>query len=156
MEEHRIDPRHVSRAIALQQLFNHFYGDEGAEAFQNEDLLDVLGQDEFDDSLTVKIITGVKETAEKIDPIIQELAPAWPLPQIAPVDLTILRMGIWEAFIGQTTPARVVINETIELAKEFGGPNSSSFINGVLGSLLNNQDLQSKLTNNVIDGTGEE
>ena len=137
------DPRHTARAIALQQLFTKLIAE--AHPFATEDLLQILETAEYDQPLTEKLVAGVPETLSQIDPIIEELAPAWPIKQIAPVDLVILRMGIWEAFISRITPARVVINEAIELGKEFGGPSSSGFINGVLGALLNREDLQTKL-----------
>ena len=62
------------------------------------------------------------------------LAPDWPLDQIARIDREILRMGLWELNMAQDAPPKVVINECVELAKEFGGENSSKFVNGVLGT----------------------
>lgn len=132
MKQH--DPRHVSRALALQQLFPKRVD------IQPKVDLDLLLQEleatTYDRELFERIVSGVKDYQEQIDPVISDLAPAWPIEQIAPVDLTLLRMGIWEAFVGQITPTKVVINEMIELGKEFGGQNTSSFVNGVLGSLL--------------------
>ena len=79
-----------------------------------------------------------KEIIEKtteIDQIITENAPKWPLDKINKVDLSILRCAFWE-LIFQETPPKVVIDEAIELAKEFGTESSSSFINGVIGSAV--------------------
>lgn len=133
-EEVTLDPRHVARAIALQQLFNHLFPD--TNAFEDNDLLEVLEVEDYDRDLCAQIVEGVQTSQEEIDPYITQFAPSWPIDQIAPIDLLILRMGIWEGFISKITPAKVVINECIELAKEFGGENSSSFINGVLGNLF--------------------
>lgn len=141
-----VDPRHVSRAIALQQLFSEFFAQK--EPIEIEELLAELEVEEYDINLYKKLRAGVLESYQTIDPVIQKLAPAWPLNQIAPVDLIIIRMGIWEAFVSGTTPDKVVINEMIELAKEFGGETSPSFVNGVLGKLINNPDLQSELKQN--------
>ena len=155
------DPRHTARAIALQQLFTKLIA--VATPFADEDLLQILETTEFDKALLDKLVEGVPATLSQIDPVIEVLAPAWPIKQIAPVDLIILRMGIWEAFVSRLTPGRAVINEAIELAKEFGGPSSSGFINGVLGALLNRDDLQTQLNpdyqpettpTNEADGTG--
>lgn len=138
-----IDPRHVARALALQNLFTELIAKQ--DVVPVEDLLSELEVTNYDEGLMQKIIAGVKEHVERIDPVIKELAPAWPIEQIFPVDLLILRMGIWEGFVSLHTPAKVVINEMIELGKQFGGPNSSSFINGVLGSLISNDKLQEQL-----------
>ena len=148
------DPRHVARAIALQQLFTKLIAT--ATPFADEDLLEILETSAYDQPLAEKIVAGVPENLEQIDPVIEELAPAWPIKQIAPVDLIILRMGIWEGFVSLMTPERVVINEAIELAKEFGGPNSSGFINGVLGALLNREDIRVKLNPEALTRPVEE
>lgn len=132
--EETLDPRHVARAIALQQLFNHLFPE--TNTFAANDLLEVLEVEKYDTELCTQIVEGVKTSQTEIDPIITQFAPSWPIDQIAPIDLIILRMGIWEGFISKITPAKVVINECIELAKEFGGENSSSFVNGVLGNLF--------------------
>lgn len=133
-----IDPRHVARAIALQQLFTNLIPE--ATDFPADTLLEELGAAEYDAKLVAEIVAGVTEKLPEIDPIITKFAPEWPIEQIFNIDLIILRMGIWEAFLSKITPAKVVINECIELAKEFGGENSSSFINGVLGNILQQKE----------------
>ena len=79
---------------------------------------------------------GVIENLKKIDEIIQSYAYAWPISQIAYVDRNILRIAIFELLHHQETPSKVVINEAIEISKVFGSDNSSKFVNGVLGSVL--------------------
>lgn len=140
-----IDSRHVARAVALQQLFTNIpqtsETDPNQEVFQLADLGEILEAD-FDAALAEQIIAGVTDNQDRLDRIILKLAPDWPsVEQIAPVDLTILRMSIWEGFISKHTPERIVINEAIMLAQEFGGENSGAFINGVLGSLINRPEL---------------
>jgi N utilization substance protein B len=152
MDEVLLDPRHVSRALALQTLFTRWSDSSTGESMQAADLLDALEVSEYDPELFQAIIDSIEAHLEKIDSVISKLAPSWPIAQIAPVDLVILRIAIWEGFIGRLNPAKVVINEAIELGKEFGGINSSSFVNGVLGSLLKDEELQ-KL---VGDGTALE
>lgn len=142
-----LDLRHIARALALQELFTKLESPD--HTFDRTRLLEVLEVDDYDKELTDKIVEGVTSSLDKIDDVITLLAPTWPINQIAPVDLCILRQGIWEGFLSGTTPAKVVINECIELAKEFGGPNSSSFVNGVLGTLLSNKDLCKQLNPNI-------
>ena len=82
-----------------------------------------------------KIVKGVIDHMAEVDKIIVKAAPEWPLNQIANVDRNILRIGLYELLFADhdEVPPKVAINEAIELAKNYGGPNSSKFINGVLG-----------------------
>jgi N utilization substance protein B len=151
MDEVQLDPRHVSRALALQTLFNRWSDSSTGEIMQAPDLLEALEVSDYDHELFQAVVDGIEPHLTKIDSVISKLAPSWPIQQIAPVDLVTLRIAIWEGFIGKLNPAKVVINEAIELGKEFGGINSSSFVNGVLGSLLKNEELQRVLD----EGQGE-
>lgn len=87
-------------------------------------------------------VKNIWEKLDVIDPLIAKAAPEWPLDRINPTDLAILRLAIWELVIDKTTPLRVIIDESIELAKEFGSDNSPAFVNGVLGSLTKVMQLQ--------------
>ena len=81
-------------------------------------------------------MTGVVRYRDQLDDLIQKHAPAWPVAQIAVVDRNVLRMALFE-LSGQTdTPAKVAINEAVDLAKLFGSDSSSRFVNGVLGSAM--------------------
>jgi transcription antitermination protein NusB len=80
---------------------------------------------------------------KKIDTIIHKDAPKWPLDKINKVDLAILRCALWELLYQKNTPPKVVIDEAVEMAKEFGTETSSSFINGVLGTIINPKNDQS-------------
>lgn len=80
------------------------------------------------------LISGVLSKRQELDAIIQRLASAWPLDQMAAVDRTILRLGLFESqFQRDKVPLKVAINEAIELAKLYGGESSPRFVNGVLG-----------------------
>jgi N utilization substance protein B len=83
------------------------------------------------------LVNGVKDHKEVIDKIIEKTAPEWPLAQINILDRNILRLGIFELLFGskEDVPPKVAINESIELAKNFGGESSRKFINGVLGTV---------------------
>jgi len=92
-----------------------------------------LGEDQFARNL----VRGVMENKESLDQIIVKTAPEWPLEQINILDRNILRLGLFELIYGnkEEVPPKVAINESIELAKNFGGESSRKFINGVLGTV---------------------
>ena len=84
-----------------------------------------------------ELVDGVISHKDKLDSILEKAAPDWPIGQIAVVDRNILRLGLYELIFGnrKDVPAKVAINEAIELGKTFGGENSGRFINGVLGTV---------------------
>ena len=82
-----------------------------------------------------KIIEDVQKNKADIDALISRYAPQWPIEQITIIDRNILRIGIYELKFNNEVPPKVAINEAIELAKNFGGPASGRFINGVLGAI---------------------
>lgn len=110
-----LDPRHQRRIQLMQHLFAH--------SFQ------VNTPDNAE-------ITTILTNLPAIDQALGEAAPEWPIEKIAKIDLAILRLGIYELTVNRTEPEKVVIDEAIELAKEFGNEKSSSFVNGVLGTVL--------------------
>lgn len=135
----RNDPRHLSRTVALQKLFSmHFENTVDKDSIKESSIKKIAATSElgeFDEKLAQKIIEGVEKTTEELDKKIEEYAPQWPIEQIQSVDLEILRIALWEGFVGGITPPKVAIDEAIEIAKEFGGESSSKFVNGVLGSI---------------------
>lgn len=108
------DPRHLKRRNTVKALF--------AESFTPQTKQGGL----------VKKILSQKKT---IDKKIQGAAPIWPIEKLNKIDLAILRLAIYE-LKNKKTPPKVVIDEAVELAKEFGSENSPSFVNGVLGTIL--------------------
>lgn len=84
----------------------------------------------------------------EIDAVISKNAPKWPVDKINHVDLSILRCAIWELLFQKKTPTKVVIDEAVELAKEFGTDTSSAFVNGCLGTIIKdtNYELISRAT----------
>lgn len=79
---------------------------------------------------------GVQTYRTYLDSIVGELAPEWPIEQIAAIDRNVLRIAIYELLFEPDIPPKVAINEAVELAKMFGGESSPRFVNGVLGSLV--------------------
>jgi len=83
------------------------------------------------------LLKGTIERKHDLDLVIGKAAPEWPMERIAPVDRNVLRLGLYELLFSdrEKVPAKVAINEAIELAKSFGGENSGRFVNGVLGAV---------------------
>ncbi len=108
------DPRHQQRITKMQQLFSYSF-------YQTEDVKDIGA-----------IITELPH----IDAHISKAAPEWPLSKIAKIDLSILRLAVWELFYDKKNPAKVVIDEAVELGKSYGNEHSAKFINGVLGTII--------------------
>lgn len=136
--------RHLGRIIALQTL----YEQEIREACQDASFsLDEVLQRNIqrykhvveDVAFIERLTKEVTNRQTELDTLLQPIAPEWPIDQIARMDRLVLRIGAWELLHEDKIPDKVVINEAIELAKSFGGENSSKFINGVLGSLLKAQ-----------------
>jgi transcription antitermination factor NusB len=90
-----------------------------------------------DSSFVTEPTNNVLAKRPDLDKIIEKAAPDWPLDKISVVDRNVLRMGLYELLFAdrEEVPAKVAINEAIELAKTFGGENSGKFVNGVLGSV---------------------
>ncbi len=84
-----------------------------------------------------ELLRGTVERKDDLDMVIEKAAPEWPLERIALVDRNVLRLGLYELLFSdrEKVPAKVAINEAIELAKNFGGENSGRFVNGVLGAV---------------------
>lgn len=82
------------------------------------------------------VATEIVNNLEKIDKIIEGIAPEFPIDKINKIDLAVLRLGVYEMTVEKKEPPKVLIDESIELAKEFGGDSSPVFINGALGKLM--------------------
>lgn len=137
--------RHLGRIIALQTLYEEEFRRECNDtAFVLAEVLERnigrYAQMVDDRDFIVKLVKGVDAKQKDIDAILQPIAPEWPLDQIARMDRIVLRIGAYELLFGDNVPPKVVINEAVELAKAFGGDNSSKFVNGVLGTVLKQKD----------------
>jgi len=131
--------RHLSRSIVLQALFEwDFCGRK------NDTVSLIVDRDvkEFapgvsDASFIEELMKGIIAKQTELDDIIAKAAPEWPIDKISPVDRNVLRLGLYELLFADRAevPAKVAINEAIELAKTFGGDTSGRFVNGVLGAV---------------------
>lgn len=144
----RNEPKHLARLLAVQYLFTYFQNEKDDQShlfFEPNSLLGELEKNKYDTTLYESIIDGVLKFSKDIDLVIEKLAPAWPLDQINPINLIILRSAIWEGFIGEITPPKIVIDEAIELDKALSTVESSSFINGVLANIYSSEELKDNL-----------
>lgn len=107
------DPRHLRRRNAVKFLF--------AESFTHQKNIPEL-------------VLEIQKQTEVINKIIVESAPTWPIDKINKIDLAILHLAIYE-LKNEDTPPKVIIDEAVELAKEFGSESSGPFVNGVLGTI---------------------
>ncbi|HUW21755.1 MAG TPA: transcription antitermination factor NusB [Candidatus Bathyarchaeia archaeon] len=112
-----LDPRHIRREKAIKALF--------ASSFHQEA------------KTKNKIANQVLGSAKKIDEITSKIASEWPIGQINKVDLAILRLAIYELLVARKEPAKVIIDEAVELGKKYGSQSTAGFVNGVLGTILN-------------------
>ena len=114
----KADPRHKLRIATVKKLFEQSFRknidfDKGSEAEK------------------------ISASQKKIDTLVEKFAPSWPIEQILPMDLAILRLSIWElAFKEKKEPYKVIVDEAVEIAKEYGTETSGGFINGVLGAII--------------------
>lgn len=130
--------RHLGRMIVMQTLYQWDFGGK-----KDADLPNVLEYNlkefapEFEDRVFVEsMLKGVLKNRGEIDGMIVTYAPQWPLAQITVIDRNILRIGVYELKFASEIPAKVAINESIELAKTFGGESSGKFVNGVMGAIF--------------------
>ncbi len=131
--------RHLSRSIVLQSLFEWDFN-----TYNEENVSDALSRNiaEFapglnDSTFMADLLKNIIAKKPELDLIIEKAAPAWPIDRISVVDRNVLRIGLHELLFGDRSevPPKVAINESIELAKTFGGENSGKFVNGVLGAV---------------------
>lgn len=131
--------RHLSRSIVLQSLFEWDLNDIEQNAVREVLVRNIeeFAPNKTDTPFMEKLLGGVLSKQPELDLIIEKAAPEWPIDRISPVDRNILRLGLYELLFADRgeVPAKVAINEAIELAKQFGGENSSRFVNGVLGAV---------------------
>ena len=129
------------RCAALDALRRDLAGPEGSHAtISNATGSNATGSNatvsNADRAYAEALVQGLQQHREQLDRIIAETAPRWPLDQIAVVDLTILRIALYELLVNNAAvPTAAVINEAVELAKTYGADASSRFVNGVLGTV---------------------
>lgn len=111
-----LDPRHKKRQKIVEDLF----------------------KTQFHKQPIGRVARSVMEHQTLLDESIKKAAPEFPIDKINKTDLAILRLASYELLITKKEPPKVIVDEAIELAKEYGGENSPAFINGALGNIINN------------------
>jgi len=127
--------RHQSRMVAMQIIYEW-------SVKSKSDILAIARTniannpiEDVDEPFINQLLKGVSKHYAEIDKLVTTAAPEWPLEQIAVIDIAILRLSIYELLFCTDIPPKVAIDEAVELAKTYGGANSSKFINGVLGTV---------------------
>ena len=128
--------RRQARIYALQALYeldttNHTAADAIAHRLEDTSL------PPEGEAFLRQLVSGVVRFRDRLDALIQQYAPAWPVSQIAVIDRNVLRLALIELSTIPDTPPKVAINEAVDLAKLFGSDSSSRFVNGVLGAAMN-------------------
>ena len=132
--------RHILRTTIMQGLYELEFRDELTLPEIVERQMRAGGHPDEDPEYVQATIEGYLAHQKEIDKLIVKHAPEWPLEQIAAIDRSVLRLGIYEVLFSEQVPPKVAINEAVEIAKTFGGENSGSFINGVLGTIYRASD----------------
>ena len=125
--------RSSAREAAMQLIFEHIFGGTG-----DHDTLGAMIEytpNTRDDAYITRVTQGVYENQEQIDAHISDFLQDWTLERLARVDLSILRLAVYELLYCEDIPGAVTINEAVELARKFSTPEAGSFINGILGNL---------------------
>ncbi len=126
--------RRLAREVALKALFQIDLAQQPLESAMQF----AVGDDSLDASshqFAQELVLGVMENKSELDKVITEHAVGWTVRRMAVVDRNILRLGCYELVHSLSLPARVAINEAVELAKKYGNADSAKFINGVLGTV---------------------
>ena len=130
--------RHLARAIVMQILYQwDFRGKPSAAlpAIAHEVISEFgIGIEENEEYIMTSV-EHIIDNLEHIDATIAAYAAHWPIEQMSLVDRNILRIGVYELNLNDHVPAKVAINEAIELAKNYGGQSSGKFVNGILGAM---------------------
>lgn len=131
--------RHQARELALQVLFHMEYNQgDPAECF---DLISgSFGASRGSREFSRQLVLGVWEQKEKLDGLIRKASQHWRLERMTMVDRNVLRLALYEVLFLKDIPAKVSIDEAVELGKKFGTEESGSFINGILDSIYHKME----------------
>jgi len=133
-------PRTRARSVALQVLYEVDQSNHPINSILESRVSELPPIDPDLLEFSRSIINGVYPLINELDTQVSKYAPEWPVDQVAIIDRNILRIALWELLYCPETPLKVVINEAVELAKMYGSDSTPRFVNGVLGSLVENQN----------------
>ncbi|MBT3816878.1 MAG: transcription antitermination factor NusB [Candidatus Magasanikbacteria bacterium] len=135
--------RHLARSVVMQILYQwDFRGRPTAAlpAIIDQHLVDFGSGLEANSTYITDTVDAVVEKVDELDAEIAKFATNWPIEQMTLIDRNILRIGVYEMHHNKNIPMKVAINESIELAKNYGGPSSGKFINGILGAMCTEEE----------------
>lgn len=146
MSRKHTQSRRQGRATAVQVLFGSLFAplDRSPNTWQTLEHFIAIGHfsDPKANAFARDLVAGVLEHAQEIDRCIQNYSKNWRLERIAKVELTVLRLAVYEMLHHRDVPLKVAINEGIELSKTFGDPRSGRFVNGILDGIAREQTLR--------------
>ena len=148
--------RTTARAAAMQMIFEKISGGQGGEdtlkmvydelredGFPGVDHIEKNEPDDEDRDYITSALEGVLDHREEIDALIdQKTASGWNIERISLVNLTIMRLAVWEILYAKDVPGNVSIAEAMELTERFSDPEDKSFVNGILGTILREHEAQ--------------
>ena len=148
--------RHLARTMAMQCLFEWDFNEQSTAKLDEivEHITAEFARDFDDGGYLKQQVQGVIDHVKEIDESLAHFAPEWPIAEMTNADRNILRLAVYELKFDQTIPAKVAINEAIELGKTFSGKPAGKFINGVLGAVY--RDMLAKGEMKEIDKKREE
>jgi len=148
--------RHLARTMVMQSLFEWDFNDQ--EHTKIDQIVEHIKEEfapDFDDGGYLKRqVEGVLDHLTEIDEALAHFAPEWPIAEMTNADRNILRLAVYELKFDENIPAKVAINEAIELGKTFSGKPAGKFINGVLGAVY--RDMLAKGEMKDVDKKREE
>ena len=140
-EERMTEEKNMTRREIREQVFKmlfrvEFYNQEemSEQIALCED--DACSWKEKDKTYIFEKVEKISEKLEEIDAKINEVSEGWKTGRMGKVDLTLIRLAVYEMLYEEDVPAKVAINEAVELAKQYGTDNSTSFVNGLLAKLV--------------------
>jgi len=128
--------RHLARTCVMQTIFAIEFNGGDPEKLLSK-ILNEFAPKLTETDFAYETLKGILSKRDEIIQFIQKYAPEWPIDKIAPLDRSILTVGIYEIIYSENVPAVVAINEAVEIAKHFGDENTPRFVNGVLSSIMN-------------------
>ncbi|KNF07402.1 N utilization substance protein B [Gottschalkia purinilytica] len=135
--------RKIARESAMKLLFQMEMNKEFSQEAMNT-FYEVNDFKEDEKNYIQNTVTGIVKNIEKLDDLVEKFSQGWKSNRIAKVDLSILRIAMYEIMFIEDIPVEVSINEAIDIAKKYSTNESSKFINGVLGGFVRNWDDKSE------------
>ncbi len=145
--------RTTARSAAMQMIFEKVSGGQGGEETLKmvyDELREygvpggrTVGKkepDEEDRAYITEAFNGVLDNMDELDALIDRTAKDWPIERMSLVDLTILRLAVWEILYKPDVPANVSVAEALELTERYSDPEDKPFVNGILGTIVRGQN----------------